>query len=351
MPRADTFHIGGRLVGVGEPAYIIAEIGSNHDQSKQRAIDLIGLAAEAGADAAKFQSLRFDRMYRPQYETAAFRDWFGKIELPEDWYADLAAAARRHKIHFMSSACYPESVPLLEAAGVPAHKLGSPQMQGDPWVLRAVAQTGKPVVMSTGYCRYGDIATAVENCRQVGNEKLILLHCISKYPSTPDESNLRFMQTLREMTGHLTGFSDHSPGSHVTVAAVAMGAVCIEKHFTLDRAGDGPDHHFALTAKEFADTVRQIRETEAAMGSGARLDILPEEAELRRRYTYKAFAARDIAEGEALTPASIAHYRSETIGDAVPADHALLWSSRTKRAIKRDEPITWDAIAASGDKR
>jgi sialic acid synthase SpsE len=347
MERQQTFHIGERAVGPGRPCYVIAEIGSNHDQDKQRALDMIALAAEAGADAAKFQSLRFDRMYRPQHETPAFRDWFACIELPEDWYHDLAEAARRNNIQFMSSACYPESVPLLEAAGVPAHKLGSSQMQGDPWVLRAVAQTGKPIIMSTGYCRYGDIAAAVETCRQLGNEKLILLHCISKYPSAPHESNLRFMQTLHHMTGYGTGFSDHSPGSHLAVAAVALGAVAIEKHLTLDRAGDGPDHHFALTVKEFAETVRQIRETETALGDGARLDILPEEAELRRRYTYRAFAARDIAAGEKLTPASVAHFRSETIRDAIPADHAVLQSARASRAIRRDEPITWDAIVPS----
>jgi sialic acid synthase SpsE len=344
MDHSKTIQIGERLVGVGRPAYIIAEIGSNHDQDKHRALDLIALAAEAGADAAKFQSLRFDRMYRPQYESQEFRAWFAKIELPEDWYPDLAEAARRHKIHFMSSVCYPEAVHLLEAVGVPAYKLGSPQTQGDPWVQRKVAETGKPVIMSTGYCRYDDIAAAVETCHQTGNRNLVLLHCISKYPSAPHESNLGFMQTLRDMTGHLTGFSDHSSGSHLAVAAVALGAVAIEKHITADRDGDGPDHHFALTVKEFAETVRQIRELESALGDGTRFNLLPEEAELRRRYTYMAFAARDIAAGERFMAENIAHFRSESVSDAVAAADPLLLRAHARRAVKRDEPITWDNI-------
>jgi len=330
-----TVTINGRTVGPGHPAYIIAEIGSNHDQDKGRALDMIRKAAACGVDAVKFQSLKFDEIYQPEHETAAFRDWFAAIQLPEEWYADLASAAKDAGVDFLSAPCYPASVPLLDAVDVPAYKLGSPQVQGDSRVTRAAAACGKPMIMSVGYCYEADIQRALDWCAAEGNYDTVLLHCVSKYPTNFSESNLAFMQTLAKTFDRPVGFSDHTPGGHLAVAAVALGACVVEKHVTDDRARKGPDHNFALTFEEFARMVREIRELEAAMGSSDFPNLLPDVLDLRRRYRYKAFAARDLRAGEAI---EVAAYRSEYFDDALGADQ-IAEGATAKTDIAKGQPI------------
>lgn len=333
--------INGRTVGQGHPAYIIAEIGSNHDQDKSRALDMIAQAADCGVDAVKFQSLKFDEIYLPEHETEQFRDWFAAIELPEEWYADLAAAAEKAGVDFLSAPCYPASVGLLEAVNVPAYKLGSPQVQGDSRVIRASAACGKPMIMSVGYCYEEDVQRALDLCAGEGNTDTVLLHCVSKYPTNFSESNLAFMQTLAKTFNRPVGFSDHTPGGHLAVAAVALGACVVEKHVTDDRGRKGPDHNFALTFDEFARMVREIRDLEAAMGSGDFPELLPDVLDLRRRYRYKAFAARDIKAGEAI---EVAAYRSESFDDAQGADD-VQDGAVAARDITKGQPIRGEDLA------
>ncbi len=302
--------IGGRTLGEGHPTYVIAEIGANHDQDMQLALDMISQAAEAGADAVKFQSIRFDRLYHPEIEAAAFRDWFRQIELDEAWYPALAERARSTGVDFLSSPTYAEAIDLLCAVKVPALKLASPQVQGNLPLLRRAAASGLPLILSIGYSDYGDIARALLACREEGNDNLVLLHCVSKYPAAPVETRLRFMQTLAAMTGCPVGFSDHTLGTHMAVAAVSLGASTIEKHVTTDRARKGPDHHFALTFPELREMICHIRDMEQALGDGTRMSLLPEEMVLRNKVRLKAVCVTAMAPGEVLSARNVRFMRA-----------------------------------------
>ncbi len=310
MNQSRRVNIGGRTVGAGNPTYVIAEIGANHDQDLSIALDMISMAAEAGADAVKFQSVLFDRLYHPSIETSEFREWFRQIELDEAWYPRLAERAKAAGVDFLSSPTYTEAIDLLVACGVPALKLASPQVQGNLALVRKAAATGLPLVLSMGYAEYGDMINALRACREEGNEQLVLLHCVSSYPAAPSDLRLGFMLTLAAMTGYPTGFSDHTLGIHMASAAVALGACTIEKHVTLDRARSGPDHHYALTFPELREMIIHIREVEVALGDGTRIDLLPEEMALRDKVCLKAITRHEIGIGEALTSDAVIFLRA-----------------------------------------
>lgn len=343
MNNSRLVNIGRRTVGPGNPAYVIAEIGSNHDQDLQLALDMISLAAEAGADAVKFQSLRFDRLYEPNGETMEFREWFRRIELDEAWYPQLADRARSAGVDFLSSPTYAEAIDLLRECGVPALKLASPQVQGNLPLVRKAAESGLPLVMSMGYAEYGDIANALITCRDAGNEQIVLLHCIAKYPAAASEARLAFMRTLARMTGYPTGYSDHTLGTHMAAAAVALGACAIEKHVTLDRGRRGPDHHFALTFPELRTMVAHVREVEEAMGDGTRMELLPEELELREKVRLKAIARRPIAQGESIEGDGVVFLRSGHAGLS-PAELGDLARYRARRAIPVGTVLQWSDL-------
>lgn len=331
--------VGRRRVGIGHPSYLIAEIGSNHDQDLQRALDMISAAAAAGADAVKFQSLRFDRLYKPGFVTPGFREWFAQIELDEAWYPALAERAARERVDFLSSPTYVEALDLLMAQGVPALKIASPQVQGNPDLLVAAARTGLPLIMSIGYCRYEDIGRALTTCLEAGNDQLVFLHCIAKYPIVPKEANLRFMNTLGAMTGAPVGYSDHSLGWQLALAAVALGACVLEKHVTDDRGRSGPDHHFAMTFEEFGRMAREVRDVEAALGTGVRAQLLPDEEAMRSKVEMKAFSRAPLRRGDPFGPDNVDFFRYA--GEGVPrADRARLFSSRAARDLVEGSVIT-----------
>jgi sialic acid synthase SpsE len=309
-----TVQFGRREIGTGRPTYVIAEIGSNHDQSLDSALEMIVRAAEAGADAVKFQSIRFDALYHPLAETGVFRDWFAQIELDEAWYPALAERASAVGVDFLSAPTYERAIGLLQQVGVPGLKLASPQVQGNLPLLRTAAATGLPLILSMGYADYGDIQRAVTACQDSGNSDLILLHCVSKYPAAPADADLGFIPTLQAMTGLPVGYSDHTMGSHMAVAAVTMGACVIEKHVTTDRGRKGPDHHFSLLFEEFVEMVRQIREVEQAVGDGTRLRFRCGEEELRNKVQLKAVAVTAIAAGQPLAPENIRFLRAAKPG-------------------------------------
>ena len=348
MTKEKSIKVGEQWIGIGHPAYLIAEIGSNHNQDKGLALEMIAMAAEAGADAVKFQSIRFDRLYHPSSESKKFRDWFRQIELDEQWYMELAEQAHRMRVDFLSAPTYLEAIDLLEVCNVPAYKLASPQVQGNLEVVRKAARTGKPLFLSTGYCEYGDISRVLKICEEENNQNTVFLHCVSKYPVEMKEANIRFMSSLRAMTGSLVGFSDHSLGHHLPVAAIAMGACVVEKHVTTDRNLLGPDHHFALLMDEFGEMVRQIRDVELAMGSGVRLELLDEEVSLRNKVALKAFSKNAIPAGSSLN--GIELNWSRFTGKAVKQeDIAALQRCRTVIDIDPDTPISWDLVELDRD--
>ena len=341
MSRHTTIKFGQRCIGVGNPTYIIAEIGSNHDQDLQLAMDMIYQAADSGADAVKFQSIRFDQLYNPKTESNEFRKWFKKIELNESWHVKLAECARVAKIDFLSSPTYLDAVDLLVNCGVVALKIASPQVQGNLALLKKAAATRLPLILSMGYADYGDIARALRICAEEDNDQIVVLHCISKYPTLPSEARLGFIPTLASMTGFPVGYSDHTLGTYMAPVAVALGACIIEKHVTTSKFRNGPDHHFALSFAELREMVSKIREVETALSDGTRLYLLPEELKHRDKVKFKAISSKDLKKGDLLVHDSVIFLRSERagitqeeLGDPmryciryeVPANTLLQWS-------------------------
>jgi len=350
MTMPTSISIGKCTLGFGFPTYLIAEIGSNHNQNLDLALEMIERSAQAGANAVKFQSIRYDKLYNPDKEPDEFRQWIAKIELDENWYFSLAQKAKDCEVDFISAPTYAEAIPLLEACDVPAYKLASPQVQANLPLVEKVAATGKPVLMSMGYCRYGEIENAIELVEKTGNNTIIPLHCVSRYPLNPAEANLRYLQTLSEMTGYCTGFSDHSSGSHLAVAAVALGASVIEKHVTTDRSLSGPDHHFAMLFSEFQQMVEQIRDIDVALGSGVRMKFLEEEQEYRTFVALKLFAAKSLSAGEPLSEQSLMLLRSNSPG-LMESDLAMARRCVASRPIDAGELLSWDSLSYLGSEQ
>lgn len=265
---------------------IIAEIGSNYDGRLETAQKYVAAASGAGADGVKFQTLRKDRLVAPRIssdgvstENPVHRD-FRNLELPDAWHHVLKRTADEHGIEFLSTPFYLEAVDLLADVGVRTYKIASGDITFLP-LLEAVARTGKRVILSTGASELRDVERAVNVLTRNGAIDVVLLHCVSNYPPQWDEMNVRALVTLKETFALPVGISDHSPGSLVPIASVALGATVIEKHVTFDRSSSGPDHPFAMTMDEFADMVRQVRLLERALGTGVKV---PTKAELAKQH-------------------------------------------------------------------
>ena len=335
--------VGKKYIGEDRPCFIIAEVGSNHNRSLKSAKKLIDVAAKAGADAVKFQSLKFDELYSSNLlPDKKIKKLFSRIELPEDWYQELADYADSQKILFLSSATYPKAVDLLEKIGVKAYKIASPQAIGDLPLVNYIAKKKKPVFLSTGYSTLSEIKKAVNTCLREKNNKIVILHCISKYPTLPPEVNLEAIPFLTKKFKFPVGFSDHTLGYHIALAAVAKGAKVIEKHFTLSRRLKGPDHFFALEPKELKEMIQKVREIEESFGSGKRDRISKEEKKLIPQIQTRLVANRLIRSGEIL---------KKTMFDYKRVPHGILANELDKvldhrviKSIPKGRPITWDML-------
>ncbi len=268
-------NLGGRFgsysIGDTSPTFIIAEIGSNHNQNLQLAYDTIDAAVDAGADAVKFQSINVDKLYhRPSPEVIELHK---RIDLPEDWHYKLNDYCQKAGIIFFSSPTYLEAIPILESIEVPIYKLASAQIGTFPQLVKEVATLQKPTIISTGIVSYSDLEKAVKIFHEVNNMKYIILHCNSQYPTPPEKVHLPLMDVYKEMFDCIIGFSDHTLGIHAPIAAVARGAKVIEKHFTLDRNLPVPDAAFSLNPKELKEMIRCVREIEKMMEKSIRLNI------------------------------------------------------------------------------
>jgi sialic acid synthase SpsE len=263
--------IAGRPIGPGHPTLVIAEIGNNHDGSVRLAEKLIEAAAEAGADAVKFQTHIADAEMLastptpPHFDEPRFT-FTQRMELSLDDHRRLKAFAEERGLVFFSSPFSVEAAELLEEVGVPLYKIASGEVTNPP-LLDAVAATGKPVLLSSGMSGLAELEQALATLRAGGGD-VILLQCTSRYPCPPEDVNLRAMTTIGERFDALVGLSDHTPDVYTSVAAVALGAVCIEKHFTLSRRLYGPDHHASLEPQDLRRLVDGIRQVEAALGTG-----------------------------------------------------------------------------------
>jgi len=310
-----------RLIDPDRPCFIIAEAGVNHNGRLETGLALVEAAARAGADAVKFQTFKAERLAGPLAPKAPYQarttggaesqqEMLQRLELGRSEHEALLAKCGEEGIEFMSTPFDEPSADLLEGLGVALYKLPSGELTNLAF-LAHVARKGKPMILSTGMADLSEVEAAVESVRAAGNPPLVLLHCLSAYPAKPEEVNLRAMETMARAFGLPVGFSDHSLGLEIALAARALGARVIEKHFTLDRTMEGPDHAASLEPAELAALVRGIRKVEAALGHG-RKEPAPSEAETAAVVRKSLVAARDIPAGTALTPEMVALKRPGT---------------------------------------
>lgn len=341
--------IGQRAVGEGEPCFIIAEAGSNHDCNLVQANELIDIAVAARADAVKFQTFTAEKMAARTKEDIARIDFGGakslfelykKLELPREWQRELSAYCREKGIIFLSTPFDEEAVDQLDELGVEAYKIASFELVHLP-LLKYVAQKGKPIILSTGMANLGEIEEALQAICEEGNEEVILLHCAINYPPAFESVNLAAMDTMRQAFQLPVGYSDHTLGLTVPVAAAARGANVIEKHFTVDKTLPGPDHSFALAPEELKAMVCCIREAEAAIGSPLKR-AAPDEAEHLKRGRRSIFARADIPKGTTITEEMLAILRPG-IG-LKPKYLKAIVGRKARRNIKAHEPITLENI-------
>src|SRR5260221_498667 len=313
--------IAGRQVGSGQPCFIIAEAGVTHSGKIELALRLIDAAATAGVDAVKFQSFKAEILATPAAQKAQYqlsgtdesesqRAMLKRLELSPGAHRELSDYARACGIIFLSTPFDEISADLLAEIGVPAFKISSGDVTNLP-LLEHIARKGKPVILSTGMSDLNEVRAAVTALRAAGCEQLAVLHCVSNYPANAADVNLRAMQTMTTEFEVPVGYSDHTDGIEVALAAVALGACVIEKHFTLDRNLPGPDHKASLEPDELARMVESIRKVEAALGDGrkARADSEADTMQVARR---SLTAARDIPAGTILTRGLIAIQRPGT---------------------------------------
>lgn len=347
MEEAHPIQIGHRRIGSGQPCYVIAEVGSNHNRDLSMAKEMIDVAAEAGCDAVKFQTFSADTLYSkktPPFSYLGDVNVFDLIranELPRAWQAQLFEYAQKRLITFLSSPFDRDAVDELDGIGVPAFKMASFELV-DLAFLHYTAAKGKPMIVSTGLANLGEIEEAMGAIRSAGNDQIVLLHCNSLYPTPAELVNLRAMRTMRLAFRTSIGFSDHTIGTTIPIAAVAMGANVIEKHFTLSRNLPGPDHgSFALEPDELHSLVQQIRSTEQAFGDGIK-QRSTEEEEMAQKGRRSIVAATDIESGVRITKDMLRVKRPGT--GIAPKFLDVVIGRTTRMQIFADDPITWDGI-------
>lgn len=303
-----TVEIAGRPIGAGHPCYVIAEAGVNHNGDPALAKRLIDIAADAGADAVKFQKrtiseiLIAEALRQPYTVPTALGATYGehreKLELSADDFAMLKAHADARGITMLASAWDIPSVDFLDELGIPAFKIASADCTNLP-LVEYVARRGKPVILSTGMSELSEVDEAVATIRR-HNDQLVVLQCTSTYPCDNDQINLRVIQTYRERYGCVVGYSGHERGLAPTEAAVALGASVVERHFTIDRTMIGPDHAASLEPTGLQRLIRNIRNIEKALGSPEKR-MLDGERKVRDRLAKSIVARRDIPAGATIT--------------------------------------------------
>jgi pseudaminic acid synthase len=338
-------------IGSGEPVYIIAELSANHNQNFEKAVELIHAAKESGANAVKIQTYTADTLtidchnkyFRigkgTRWEGKNLYELYGEAYTPWDWQPKLQKIAKNLDLDFFSTPFDPTSVEFLQHMDVPAFKIASFEIVDIP-LIRIIARTGKPIIMSTGMASLHEIEEAVDAIRGEGNFQIALLKCTSAYPAIPEDMNLK---TIPDMAGKFdlpVGLSDHTLGTTIPVAAVALGASIVEKHLTLLRNTPGPDSSFSLEPAEFRAMVDAIRETEKALGT-VNYSVTGHEM-ASRVFRRSIFVVKDIKRGEIFTEETI---RSIRPGYGIPPRYLEeLLGKRARKNIRKGTPLNWDLI-------
>ncbi|MBI2050327.1 MAG: N-acetylneuraminate synthase family protein [Parcubacteria group bacterium] len=348
-----TINIGGRLIGEGQPALIIADIGANFDRNLDKAKELALAVKQAGGDVVKIQSFLAPKIvsgkgFASMQLKGVHGSWgrpvdeiFKEAEFPREWHKEFFDYCKSIGI-MASSAPYDfEAVDLMEECGVDFYKIGS----GDiTWLemLEYIARKGKPVILATGASTLAEVDEAVAAIAATGNIDLALLQCITNYPSKIESANLNVLKTYQESYGIITGYSDHTPGDTVVLGSIALGGKVIEKHFTLDKSAHGPDHPHSMDPKEFGAMVRRVREMEQALGS-AKKEVVPEESETVIVQRRGLCAKVDVKKGEAFSGENVIELRP-ALG-ILPKHKKDIIGKPAKRDISAGEPIKWDDVA------
>lgn len=349
---ADTIRIGDHSIGAEHPPFIIAEVSGNHDGSLDRALDIVRMVADSGAQAVKLQT------YKPetitiQSDEPAFRlssghtlwgdrtlwDLYQEAHTPWEWHKPIFDLARELGLVCFSSPFDATAIDLLEELDTPAYKIASSEIVDLP-LIRLAASQGKPIIISTGMASVGEIHAAVHAAKSTGNEQVILLSCTADYPADPAESNLRGIPVMRDTFQVPVGLSDHTMGIGAPLAAVAFGAVVIEKHVTLSREGGGVDSSFSLEPQELAALVTESHTAWQSLGRpviGAR-DTEREGLRFRR----SLFVVEDVAAGDVVTSANVRSIRPT--GGLSPDLASVVEGRAFTQAVKRGTPLSWDLV-------
>ncbi len=338
-----------KLIGAGESCFIIAEAGVNHNGDLKLAKKMVEVTKEAGADAIKFQTFKTESLVtkdaeKERYQKALVKEsqyeMLKKLELGQKEQRDLFFYCQKRKIIFLSTPYDEESADFLEKLGVPAFKISSSDLTHLP-LLKYIAKKKLPMIISTGASYLKEIEWAVKAVKEEGNNKIILLHCTNIYPASLQDVNLRAIDTLRKTFNLPIGYSDHTLGMTIPIAAVAMGAKVLEKHFTLDRNLPGPDHKASLEPQEIKKMVEAIRETERALGSSLKKPVKGEyeDRKLGRR---SIVAEVDIPKGAIITKDMLAIKRPGA--GILPQYINEIVGKRAKKSIKADTLLTWKNI-------
>ena len=348
-----SFKIGSRAIGPGQPVYVVAELSANHGQRLETALALVKAAKECGADAVKIQTytpetitLESDNEYfriahGTIWDGSTLYELYREAYTPWEWHRPIQEATEREGLAFFSTPFDFTAVDFLETLNVPLHKIASFELVDLP-LIRKVALTGKPVVMSTGMATLAEIDEAVRAFHDAGGEEMMLLKCTSAYPSPPEEMNLRTIPHLSEAFGVPVGLSDHSLSVASSVTAVALGACLIEKHLTLDRSKPGPDSAFSLEPQEFKQMVEAVRAAGRALGQ-VTYEATEKEAS-SRAFRRSLFVVEDIKAGEIFTPKNV---RSIRPAHGLPPKYLENVLGRQAACnIQRGTPLSWDLTTA-----
>lgn len=342
--------IGNKKIGENYPTFIIAEVGSNHNRDLNQAKKLIEIAAEVEADAVKFQTYSAETMYSkktftPDYlegkmEQRSVWQLIKDIELPREWQGELADYTRSHGLIFLSTPFDYQAIKELEELNVLAYKIASFEIVDLPF-LKEIAKNKKPIILSTGMASLGEIEEAINAIRDIGDNEIALLHCAINYPPPIEDLNLRAIKTLSKAFRVPVGFSDHTMSTYLPSVCVALGARIIEKHYTVSRSLKGPDHKFALEPDELKLMIKNIRETEIALGSPEK-KLAESEKNLYKLARRSIIAAKKIPKGKVIEKSDLIIKRP---GYGIPPKFIdIIIGREARKDIDEDDIITWDMI-------